>query len=336
MIKLSAVSLQPLVKLTLVAIITSLASCGGGGGSSDNKGQPAASNIVITNDSPSVSKQGQFNAEDGYLSRSGKVLVSQSGNASATFSLNIDRKGYYKAFVWDSQVATAAGYVADVTIRHARGENTFIVDQNQRLGQWNLLGVYEFDPAIKNEIQISARAGGSLKVDAVRFEFIGTDPPGLQFEINTQPGGEETIPNLASAEIGEFYNENVAVIGGVPPYRFAIASGTLPPGLELDASSGRIFGTPSILGNNSITLEVTDSANTSIRAEMEISVAEKAAPITTGPVVAEGKAQPTDGNPVGTAPNLDGLKALLSGIPEGSWIKVNLNTFSSVDRKSVV
>ncbi len=333
MIKLSAVSRQPLAKLSLVLIIASLTGCGGGGGgggSSDDKGQTAASNVVITNDSPSVTKQGQFNAEDGYLSRSGKVLVSPSGAASATFSLNVDRKGYYKAFVWGSHVSTAAGDIADVTIRHARGENTLIVDQNQRLGQWGLLGVYEFDPAIRNEIQISARAGGSLKVDAVRFEFIGVTAPGLQFEINTQPGGEETIPSLASAEIGEFYNENVTVIGGVPPYRFAITSGSLPPGLELEDSSGRIFGTPSILGSNTITLEVTDSANTAISSAMEIGVVEKAAPVNFGPIVAENKAQPTDGNPVGTAPNLDGLKALLSGIPAGSWIKVNLNAFSSV------
>jgi Putative Ig domain len=326
MIKLSALTMKPLADLTSVLLIASLTACGGGGsGSADDKGRTASANVVITNDSPSVTKQGQFNAEDGYLSRSGKVLVSAGGLASATFSLNVDRRGFYKAFLWNSQASTKVDDIADVAVRHVRGENILIVDQNKRLGQWRLLGVYEFDPAIKNEIQISSRAGGTLKVDAVRFEFFGTAPPSLQFEINTQPGGEET-----SAEIGELYSENVTVIGGTPPYRFEITGGTLPSGLEFDANNGRIFGTPSLLGSKTIKLEVTDTANTPISAEMEISVVEKAAPVSVGPVVAENKAQPTDGNPVGTAPNLDGLKALLSGIPEGSWIKVNLNTFSSV------
>lgn len=333
MVKLSAAMTRSLINVTFVAIIVSIGGCGGGGGGgggSDGNSQPAGVNVVMTNDSAGVIKQGQFNAEDGYLSRSGKVLVSQSGAASATFSLNIDRVGFYKVFVWGSHVSTAAGDIADVTIRHARGENTLIVDQKKRLGQWGLLGVYEFDPATKNEIQIASRAGGSLTVDAVRFEFIGTTAPALQFEINSAPGGEDAIPNLASAEIGEFYNENITVIGGAPPYQFTIPSGALPAGLEFDNNSGRIFGTPTVLGSSEFTLEVTDSVGTPLSAAMEISVVEQAPPIIFQPVVPEGKAQPADGGPVGAGPNLDNLKTLLSGIPEGSWIKVNLNSFSTV------
>jgi len=332
MFKMSVVTTGALIKLTLLGIILSIAGCGGGGGGSDVKGQPQAENTVIENNDTRVKTQGPFQLVDGYLAHGDhkKVLFSSSGRASATFSLNVKNRGYYKAYVWGALVTTPAGGIADVTVRHTRGESNLIVDQFKRLGQWDLLGLYEFDPAAKNEIEISSRDGGAVAVDAIRFEYVGGVAPPLQFEINASPGGEESIPNLASAEIGQPYSENVTVIGGAPPYRFTIPSGTLPPGLEFDNNTGRIFGMPSLLGSNVITLEVTDAANARISAEMEISVVEKAEPLSFGPVVEEGKAQPADGSPVGTAPNLDGLKALLSGIPEGSWIKVNLNSFSSV------
>lgn len=342
MFKLSANTIRSLTLTLLLGLAASLSGCGGGGGggADASSGQPTGVNVVITNDSANVSKQGQFSAQSGYLSRSEKVLVSTSGSASATFSLNIDRKGFYKAFVWGSSVSAAPSGIADVTVRHARGENTLVVDQNKRLGQWGLLGVFEFDPAVANQIIIAARSGGPLTVDAVRFEFLSATAPSLQFEINTVPGGENAIPNLSSAEQGESYNENITVIGGTPPYQFRISSGTLPPGMNFDENGGRIFGTPTLLGSHSITLEVTDAVGERVSADMELSVVEKAVSVPFAPVVAEGKAQPLDGNPVGAGPNLDNLKSLLSGIPEGSWIKVNLNAFSTVwtppDRRPLV
>jgi hypothetical protein len=46
----------------------------------------------------------------------------------------------------------------------------------------------------------------------------------------------------------------------VPPYHFSVTSGSLPPGLQLDATSGAISGTPSIPGTFSFQIGVTDSS----------------------------------------------------------------------------
>lgn len=50
--------------------------------------------------------------------------------------------------------------------------------------------------------------------------------------------------------------------GGVPPYKFAVASGLLPTGLSsIDPSSGQFSGTPTALGNYFFTVNVTDASS---------------------------------------------------------------------------
>jgi len=47
--------------------------------------------------------------------------------------------------------------------------------------------------------------------------------------------------------------------GGVPPYRWSLAAGSLPPGLTLNPSTGAIAGTTTSTGSYPVTLGVTDS-----------------------------------------------------------------------------
>lgn len=46
--------------------------------------------------------------------------------------------------------------------------------------------------------------------------------------------------------------------GGVPTYRFSVASGSLPPGIALDSFTGEFAGTPSAKGVYRVTVEVRD------------------------------------------------------------------------------
>ncbi len=52
----------------------------------------------------------------------------------------------------------------------------------------------------------------------------------------------------------------LSVTGGVAPYNFAVTSGSLPPQLTLNASTGLISGTPINTGNSPFTIRVTDSS----------------------------------------------------------------------------
>jgi uncharacterized repeat protein (TIGR01451 family) len=55
------------------------------------------------------------------------------------------------------------------------------------------------------------------------------------------------------------YSSSIGVTGGTAPYTFALASGSLPAGLTLNASTGAVTGTPTAAGAFSFSVMVTDS-----------------------------------------------------------------------------
>lgn len=69
--------------------------------------------------------------------------------------------------------------------------------------------------------------------------------------------------NLPLGVINEAYEEEIPVVGGVPPFIFTITSGRLPAGLLLDQNSGVISGTPTetTLTNLAFFLEIQDSSS---------------------------------------------------------------------------
>jgi hypothetical protein len=70
-----------------------------------------------------------------------------------------------------------------------------------------------------------------------------------------------TTSSLPLAQVGVAYSATLAASGGTAPYTWTIASGSLPAGLSLNASTGVISGTPTTKqGSASIVFTVTDSA----------------------------------------------------------------------------
>jgi len=64
---------------------------------------------------------------------------------------------------------------------------------------------------------------------------------------------------LPNGAVGVTYSRTLAATEGAPPYRWSVSSGTLPPGLSLNASAGVCAGTPTAPGTYSFTVQVTDS-----------------------------------------------------------------------------
>jgi len=73
-----------------------------------------------------------------------------------------------------------------------------------------------------------------------------------------------TTTALSSGTVGVAYSATLAGTGGITPYTWSVASGTLPAGLSLNASSGTISGTPTVtaVGTSNVTFELTDSGTT--------------------------------------------------------------------------
>ncbi len=67
---------------------------------------------------------------------------------------------------------------------------------------------------------------------------------------------------LPTATVGASYSAVLAVSGGSAPYSFAVRSGTLPPGLHLNATSGTIAGMPKRTGSFSFMVSVADKSRT--------------------------------------------------------------------------
>jgi hypothetical protein len=81
-----------------------------------------------------------------------------------------------------------------------------------------------------------------------------------------------TPVTLGNADVGAFYQQGVTATGGVPPYAWSLASGTLPAGLTLSASSGAITGTPTTAATANFTVQVTDSAKATATLSLSIVV----------------------------------------------------------------
>lgn len=116
--------------------------------------------------------------------------------------------------------------------------------------------------------------GNSFDSNGVFTKTLTTIPP-QSVTVTSSKGGSATAPvsvgvpdplvittaeTLPDYTIGSLYNQLISASGGVPPYTWSSSvSGTLPPGINFFASTGRLFGTPTSFGTYSFSLQVSDS-----------------------------------------------------------------------------
>ncbi|MCU1304275.1 MAG: hypothetical protein JWQ87_4559 [Candidatus Sulfotelmatobacter sp.] len=77
---------------------------------------------------------------------------------------------------------------------------------------------------------------------------------------------------LPAAETTVSYSATLAATGGVKPYRWNLANGALPSGIQLEGSSGVISGTTAFSGSYPITAKVTDAAGHTATAGLSLTV----------------------------------------------------------------
>jgi len=99
---------------------------------------------------------------------------------------------------------------------------------------------------------------------ATRTLSITIDPPPPL--VITNPSAE-----LPPGTVGVPYATSRFADGGVPPYKWAIVAGHLPPGIALN-SSNVLSGTPKAAGTFTFTARVTDTKGVQASREFSITV----------------------------------------------------------------
>ncbi len=88
-----------------------------------------------------------------------------------------------------------------------------------------------------------------------------------------------TTTSLPDSALTQTYSQNLAATGGVLPYTWSVASGSLPQGLQLSANNGVIGGIPTKVGSYPFVILVTDARQNVARQNLSINVADPSNPV---------------------------------------------------------
>ena len=155
--------------------------------------------------------------------------------------------------------------------------------------------------------------------------------------VPVQPLVITTLTPLVSGQEGSNYSQALTASGGIPPYSWGLASGTLPPGLQL-SEAGDLTGKPNTPGTYSFTVRATDHAATTTTKALSLTINSATLTITTAwlpdSIVGASYSQPLTASG-GTAPYAwslasgqipPGLTLLDNGVVQGT--PTNGGTFS--------
>ena len=82
-----------------------------------------------------------------------------------------------------------------------------------------------------------------------------------------------TTTSLANGQVGTFYSQTLAAIGGTGSITWAQTGGTLPAGLSLNPATGQISGTPTLaVAGASLTFQATDSASQTATVTLSLTI----------------------------------------------------------------
>ena len=91
--------------------------------------------------------------------------------------------------------------------------------------------------------------------------------------VTVTPGLAVATTSVPAATAGDAYPDTyLSATGGISPYTWSVTSGSLPPGMTLDANSGDLAGTPTSVGTYPFTVSVTDDEPVPVTVTQDLSL----------------------------------------------------------------
>ncbi|URN96661.1 MAG: chitobiase/beta-hexosaminidase C-terminal domain-containing protein [Candidatus Pristimantibacillus lignocellulolyticus] len=109
---------------------------------------------------------------------------------------------------------------------------------------------------------INITSSTTVKAIAVQPGWTNSSVASFVYAVTIPIELPELIQSSSLLIAGNVYTGSVAASGGTGAITYAITSGQLPAGLDLDEYAGVISGTPSVSGTFNFTISATDSATT--------------------------------------------------------------------------
>ncbi len=142
---------------------------------------------------------------------------------------------------------------------------------------WSYTG--NLPPGLSLNTSTGAITGTPTTAGAFNFTAKVTDSESptqsgtANLSITINPPLAITTSSLSSGAVGAVYNQSLTATGGIAPYTWS-NTGSLPPGLSLNASTGAVTGSPTTAGTFNFTAKVTDSESPtqSVTANLSITI----------------------------------------------------------------
>jgi YVTN family beta-propeller protein len=203
-------------------------------------------------------------------------MVAQAGSNFNNNSIS----GNYYGGTWELVYTSTCGQVGVVDVNSGNGNFTSETNCGESPRSNTSSFTYTASPdgrtvvtssglvtAITYIVSPSSGGGGSF----ISLPWEGNSNPKL-----SSYGVLPTTLTLAcptnTAQVGDAYSSALVVSGGVAPFTFSITSGSLPPGLTLNTSTGAITGTPTTAGTYNFTAQVVDSQSSTATSNCSIAV----------------------------------------------------------------